>query len=206
MTTNVDYYYSHISPWAFLGHEHFFKIANENNATVNFKPVSLPKLFAETGGLPLGQRHAVRQEYRIVELKRWALKRDINLTIRPAYFPVDPTTSDLVGVALAQEGDMAGNFALRVFRACWLMEQNISSSDVVATIVKDMGFDPSKVEKWATDEKIKAQYDKNLEEAINVGAIGSPCYVLNGECYWGQDRLDLLEDALKSGREPFDSQ
>ena len=205
MNKSIDYYYSHISPWSFLGHEEFLEIAKRHDATVNFKPMALPALFAETGGLPLGQRHAARQEYRIVELKRWALKRNIELTIRPAYFPADPTICDLVGVALAKDGDIAGKFALRVFRACWLMEQNVSSPDVVATIVKELGLDPRNVEKWMNSDEIKTRYDKNLEEAINVGAIGAPCYVLNGEPYWGQDRLDLLEDALASGRDPFDS-
>ena len=205
MNRSIDYYYSHISPWSFLGHEHFLEITKKYDVSVNFKPVALPGLFAETGGLPLGQRHTARQEYRIVELKRWALKRKIDLTIRPAYFPTDPTICDLVGVALAKEGDLAGKFALRVFRACWIMEQNVSSPDVVATIVKELGLDPSEVEKWTNSEEIKALYDKNLEEAINARAIGAPCYVLNGEPFWGQDRLDVLEDAVSSGRKPFDS-
>jgi 2-hydroxychromene-2-carboxylate isomerase len=55
----------------------------------------------------------------------------------------------------------------------------------------------------AKREQTKAKYEQNTGDAIAIEVFGSPSYVLNGEVFWGQDRLDLLDDALRSGRHPF---
>lgn len=203
MAVQIGYYYTHISPFAFLGHERLQTLAEEAGATIRYCPVNLPGLFAETGGVPLGQRHAARQNYRFLELQRWREKRGINLNLKPAYFPADPTRCDLVAVAIAAEGGPVGLFSLRAMRACWSLDRDVSDMDVIAGLVEDIGFDSAKAAEWVESEHVKTLYEKNLEEAIHLQALGSPSYVLNGEVFWGQDRLELLEDALNSGREPY---
>ena len=71
MPQSIDYYFSMPWPWAYIGHKVFQDLVSAYDLKVNYKPVQLGDLFSETGGLPLGKRHPVRQRYRMVELQRW---------------------------------------------------------------------------------------------------------------------------------------
>jgi 2-hydroxychromene-2-carboxylate isomerase len=84
MPRQVDYYFSILSPWAYIGHKFFREVADTYALKVNHKPVVLVDLFSETGGLPLLKRHPVRQRYRMLELQRWRDKRGLNRRIGPS--------------------------------------------------------------------------------------------------------------------------
>jgi 2-hydroxychromene-2-carboxylate isomerase len=71
MPRTVDYYFTLLSPWAYIGHACFMDIVRRHGVTVNCKPVALAQVFADTGGLPLPKRHPARQRYRMFELQRW---------------------------------------------------------------------------------------------------------------------------------------
>ena len=90
MPRQVDYYFSLLSPWAYVGHKPFHDLAIRYDLKVNYKPVVLTDLFAETGGLPLMRRHPVRQRYRMLELQRWRDKRGLTFHLQPEYFPSMP--------------------------------------------------------------------------------------------------------------------
>ena len=75
MHRSINYYFSLVSPWAYIGHATFMNLTRRHSLDVNFKPVSLPTVFAETGGLPLNKRAPARQRYRIMELPRCATER-----------------------------------------------------------------------------------------------------------------------------------
>ena len=71
MREKIDYYFSLISPWAYLGHATFMELAATNGLDITFKPIFLQSVFDETGGLVLAKRHPARQNYRWFELQRW---------------------------------------------------------------------------------------------------------------------------------------
>lgn len=203
MTQTIDYYFSHISPWAYLGHDLFAEIARKHGCTVRPRPVNLGALFPETGGLPLGKRHPVRQAYRWLELQRWRAKRELPLTLQPAHFPADPTLADCVAIALGQRGGDVAAYSHRAFRACWELDRDLADEHVVAGILDDIGERDGAVIALARSPEVTATYAGNVDLAIKAGVMGSPAYVLNGEVFWGQDRLELLDDALASGRPPY---
>ena len=103
MAQTIPYYFSVISPWAYLGHAEFMQIAARHGLTVDYRPVDLGRLFAETGGLPLAKRHPARQRYRMLELQRWRARRDIPLVLRPKYWPFSAALADRLVVAVAQQ-------------------------------------------------------------------------------------------------------
>jgi 2-hydroxychromene-2-carboxylate isomerase len=70
-------------------------------------------------------------------------------------------------------------------------------------VLREAGFDPAPILAAANSQEIRAAYERNRLEAIEAGVFGAPAYVLEGEIFWGQDRLELLDDALASGRAPF---
>jgi 2-hydroxychromene-2-carboxylate isomerase len=100
MSRAIDYYFSLVSPWAYIGHAPFMEMARRHGLAVNYKPVFLGRVFAETGGLPLAQRHPARQRYRLVELQRWRDRRGLSFNIQPKFWPFDVTLADRFVVAI----------------------------------------------------------------------------------------------------------
>jgi hypothetical protein len=199
----IDYYFTLLSPWAYLGHAHFMTLAAKHHLTVRFRPVFLSDVFDETGGLPLAKRHPARQRYRILELQRWRDKRGLPLTIRPAFFPADPRLADRMTVALLKAGENPDGFIRACFEAIWVKDRNLADPAMLIELLTQQGFDADRIMADAQSDAIIAIYQNNVRQAIEAGVIGSPCYVHQGEVFWGQDRLELLEDAIVSGRAPY---
>jgi len=103
MTAHVDYYFSLTSPWSYLGHERFLKIASNAGATVTPYEVSYRgTIFAATGGLPVHKRSAQRQAYRLQELARWRDHLGIHLNVHPKHWPNDETVAASMVIALRE--------------------------------------------------------------------------------------------------------
>lgn len=199
----IDYFYTHVSPWAYLGHQAFVDVAAAHGQEIRFRPVNLAGVFEVSGGLPLAKRHPVRQAYRFVELQRWREKRGVPLTLKPAFFPANPGLADCCAIAVEQAGGPVAACSARLFRAIWAEDLDIASETVVAGLLQEIGLDADAILAAAQGAAVQEAYQENQHLAIELGVIGSPCYVLKGEPFWGQDRLELLEDALVSGRGAF---
>lgn len=203
MPRTIDYYFSLVSPWAYIGHAPFMEIAQRHGAEVNYKPVFLGRVFAETGGLPLPQRHPARQRYRLLELQRWREKRGLSFHIYPKHWPFDVNLADRFVIAITVSGRSPDPFLRRAFAAVWEEERNLADPVVLAELAEASGLDSASLMDVATGNTTEAIYALNLENAVKADVFGSPAYVLDGEVFWGQDRLDLLDDALTSGRAAY---
>lgn len=206
MPRQIDYYFSLQSPWAYIGHKLFRDLVAAHDLKVNHKPVVLVDLFSETGGLPLLKRHPVRQRYRMVELQRWRDKRGLEFKLQPANWPFNARLADGVVIAALEAGHDPDRFLRRAFAAVWEDELNLADAATLVRLADESGL-PGKtfVERSAADE-ISQKYEQNRQDALTADVFGSPAYVLDGEVFWGQDRIELLVDALKSGRTPYRSQ
>ena len=205
MPRQVDYYFSFSSPWAYIGHKAFRDVVDAYGLTVNHKPVILVDLFSETGGLPLIKRHPVRQRYRMVELQRWRDKRGLKFHFQPRHVPLNARLADGVVIAAVELGLDPDPFLRRAFPAVWEDELNLADPATVAKLANDTGLPGEKLVERSGSEEISTAYEQNRQDAIAADVFGSPVYVLDGEVFWGQDRIELLADALKSGRKPYSS-
>ena len=203
MARQIDYYYSSASPWTYIGHAVFQDVAKSFGCKVLYKPVFLGELFAETGGLPLGKRHPARQRYRMMELQRWREKRGLNFHLKPQHWPFDPKLADGVVVAANEAGLDPEPFMRAMFKGVWEGELNLGDAATVTDLANKAGLPGEKLVARAVSAEIAAVYEQNRQDAIATDVFGSPGYVLDGEVFWGQDRIELLADALKSGRRPF---
>ena len=206
MPQSIDYYFSLPSPWAYIGHKVFQDLASAHDLKVNYKPVQLGDLFSETGGLPLGKRHPVRQRYRMVELQRWREKRGLDFHLSPTHWPFMPHLPDGIVIAAIEAGFNPDAFLRRAFAAIWEDQLDLADPAVLIRLADESGLPGSKLVERAASAEIAAIYEQNRQDAMTAGVFGSPAYVLNGEVFWGQDRLDLLADALKSQRKPYTSE
>ncbi|UGV24821.1 2-hydroxychromene-2-carboxylate isomerase [Rhodopseudomonas boonkerdii] len=203
MSQSIDYYFSLPSPWAYIGHKPFMDLVKTYHLKVNYKPVFLGELFAETGGLPLGKRHPVRQRYRFLELQRWREKRGLDFKLQPKNWPFDGRLADGVVIAAVEAGLYPDAFLRKAYAAVWEGEQNLADPAVLARLADEAGLPGQQLVARSPAAEISEIYEQNQKDAQAGDVFGSPAYVLNGEVFWGQDRIDLLGDALKSGRAAF---
>jgi 2-hydroxychromene-2-carboxylate isomerase len=205
MPRTIDYYFTVASPWTYLGHGLFQQIAAKHGAAIRYKPMPILDVFEATGSLPLPKRPPVRQRYRWLEMQRWRDKRGLPLTLKPAHFPLDATLINSVIIALADRGYDPADLTGRALAAVWAEEANLNDETAIAALVTGLGFSASDVLAQAKSESVAAVLAQNGRDAIAADVFGAPGYVLDGEVFWGQDRLELLDDALASGRGAYRS-
>lgn len=199
----IDYYFYGASPFSYLGHRELIAAAARQGAELNYKPVNLFALWEVSGAVPPAKRPPVRQRYRLVELQRIAEFRGLPINTKPKHWPVDTAVADQAVIALVEAGHSPADYMQKVFSGVWADELDLADRDVVARLLSDCGFDADAILARAQADDIAAIRDKNSEDAVAADAIGVPAYVLNGEVFWGQDRIELLEHALKTARAPY---
>ncbi len=193
---HIDYYFSTISPYAYLAGGRLEEIAARHGAAITYKPLDIMALFARTGGTSPRDRHPSRQEYRAQDLVRQARMLDLDFNLAPAHWPTNmaPSSYAVIAAQNAGGGDVDA-LARALMRACWVEERDIAQDDVIKACLAGAGFDPS-----LADSGLLAgaeTYGRNLEEAVAAGAFGSPFYVTDDDArFWGQDRLDYLDRHL----------
>jgi 2-hydroxychromene-2-carboxylate isomerase len=203
MPRTVDYYLSVASPWAYLGHGPFVDLIARLAPTVVWRPVLPAALFAETGGVPLPKRHPARQAYRLMELQRWRDRLGVPLVPRPAHAPFDPSLADRAAVAIAVAGGDPAAYLGRAHAGVWARQENLADPAVVGAILAETGHEAEAVLAAAQGPAIEAAYADNAARAVAAGVFGVPSWVVDGEVFWGQDRLDFLADMLTSGRPAY---
>lgn len=196
MNKTVDYYFSLVSPWTYLGDAKFRDIAARQGARIVYKPMKLGKVFPSTGGLPLAKRAPQRQDYRLVELARWSKARGLPLNLHPKFFPCDESRAAGLVLAAIKNGDDPALLVNAILSAVWAEEGNIADDQTLLDLANRVGLDGGKLLAQANDADIMEKWDSLSDEAIERGVFGSPFYVVGDEPFWGQDRLDMVEKAL----------
>lgn len=199
MSARIDYYFAPNSPWTYLGHERFVLMAREAGATVRVRPVDLGEVFPVSGGLPLAKRAPQRQAYRLVELQRFSQHLGVPLNLQPKFFPVraDDAARLIIAVDQAEGTDAALRLAGAVLAGVWAQERNIADEATLAALLDEQGL-PAERLAQSRQEPVEARYRTDTREAIEAGVFGAPSYVVDGEIFWGQDRLDFLARRLQA--------
>lgn len=198
MGRTVDYYFAPQSPWAYLGHQRLADIVQRTGATVRVMPIDLGgKVFPISGGLPLGQRAPQRLAYRLVELQRFSQHLNVSLNLKPKYFPVggDDAARLIIAADIAQGAAAAMAIAGAILAACWAQDRNMADDKVLAELLSEQGL-PAQLMDASRSQAVQERYEACTQAAIDAGVFGAPSYGVDGELFWGQDRLDFVERAL----------
>jgi len=197
MSTLITYCFTPVSPWAYLGHARFTHIAADAGARVDVRPVDYSTIFPASGGLPLAKRAPQRQAYRLVELRRFSEHLGVPLNLHPRYFPADPTLAAKLIIAVeAQDGaDAALRLSGALMRAVWAEERNIADDATLAQVLAECSLAPERLTQAAAE--VRQRYAANTQWALDAGVFGAPSYVVDGEIFWGQDRLEFLQRRLQ---------
>ncbi len=198
MSKTVDYYLAPQSPWTYLGHQRFVNIAKATGANVRVMPMDLGQVFPVSGGLPLGKRAPQRQAYRLVELARFGKALNLPINLHPKFFPVagDPAARLIIAVDMHHGTDAALAITGAVLSAVWREERDIANAETLAALLNENELDAACLALSETPE-VQARYDAYTQSAINAQVFGSPTYMVDGEIFWGQDRLDFVAQAIQ---------
>ena len=189
----IDYYDSMSSPWTYLGHLRFMNLAHRFGLTIRHKPMDLLKVWSVSGGLPLKQRARQRQAYRHQELRRWSELLGLPCNLEPAHHPVADRRACYMVIAAMQRGLDWSALSNAILRAVWVEDRDIADHATLAAIASENGMDGKALLAATEDAAVQAEYQSNTDEAVKLGVFGAPTYVFDGEMFWGQDRLQMLE-------------
>jgi 2-hydroxychromene-2-carboxylate isomerase len=174
-------------------------MAQQAGATVRIMPVDLGgQIFPATGGLPVGQRPPQRQAYRMVELQRFSHFLQMPLNLKPQFFPVAGDDAARLIIAVDQHDgvDAALKVCGAVLAAVWVQERDIANASVLQEILREQGI---AADRWTAAQAPAAQdaYMAYTRQALDAGVFGAPSFVVDGEIFWGQDRLEFLQRRLQ---------
>jgi 2-hydroxychromene-2-carboxylate isomerase len=199
----IDFYFSFISLYTYIGYEAFQDLVNRYDLEVNYRPIDLHAVFSAGGGLPVSKRPPQRQAYRFVEMQRWRLERNIPLVLKPKHHPSDPVIGHRMLLAAIKEGSDVRQFVGNALKILWVDDLDIQDPKVMVQVANQSGLKGDALLEKSKDPAIQVDIDHLTQEAVNRQVFGTPFFFYRDEPFWGQDRLEMLEDMIRSNREPI---
>jgi len=194
----IDYYYSAHSTYAYLGAQALYEICKKRGAQLVHRPILLSPVMEAAGGLPFAGRTRAHVDYFFGrEIERWAEWRDVPvIQHRPTFHdnPLDLPNGMIIAAQKAGEG--ADELSFAILQAHWRDDADHADPDTLAELANGLGLNADKLLKNARSDEIQAEHQANTEQAIALGLFGSPTYIVDGDPFYGQDRLEMVDRAL----------
>lgn len=191
----LEVFWDFSSPFAYLGASQVDALARRTGAKVKWTPILLGGLFKSLGGpeVPLATFPAAKQAWVAKDLERWAKYWGVPYKF-PSRFPTISLKALRLYLALPESHE--ARYRENVFRVNWSEDKDITDEAVLAECVGDPEVAKAAIAKMSSDE-VKTELRASTERAAKLGVFGVPTFLVDGELYWGQDRLELVEDALR---------
>jgi 2-hydroxychromene-2-carboxylate isomerase len=190
----IDYYFCLNSPWVYLAQHRLEKIAEGAGARIRYFPVDLREIMIRLlGEEDAPERSELHRKYGKREMQRWAEFYGLPLSERPKYYPVSQRRAACLTVACDRLGADTGKLVFALPQAVWAQDRNINDWRELEAIANECGLPGDVLVPAAQDPMVEDEFAQNTEDALKNNVFGIPSYVVNGELFWGQDRLDWVE-------------
>jgi 2-hydroxychromene-2-carboxylate isomerase len=191
----LEFFFDYVSPFSYLANSQVEAIAERTGAELVYRPFLLGGVMQATGNQPPATLPA-RGKYLPRDIGRWVRRYGIPFAFNPS-FPMK--TLEAMRTALAaQEQGVFPAYHAALFRAAWAEPANLADPAVLRDLIAKAGLDPEALLAAAATEPIKAKLEANTAEAVERGAFGAPTFFVDGEIFFGNDRLDFVEEALRA--------
>jgi len=205
----IEYFYSAHSAFAYLGSARLKEIADAAGATIVHKPMDLHRVMEAAGSSAFATRTAAHRNYYFRrEIFRWAEYRNAPVMGRPTHHDKGYRTANGMLIAGLEQGIDIGPLAHAMLEGHWRYDADVEDRDTQIRMAKQAGINPEPLLAVADSEEIQAIHQANTDEAIERSVFGSPTYFVDGDMFYGQDRLELVERALAKpfgGKWPINS-
>jgi 2-hydroxychromene-2-carboxylate isomerase len=189
MARQIEFFYDYLSPFSYLADTQLPAIARRTGAEIVYRPILLGAIMKATGNsgpIPIQGKAG----YNVADFQRWAKRYGVPAQFSP-HFPFN-TIRVLRAAIAAHPHERFLAFHSAAFRAIWEQGQDLSREDALGRLLDEAGIDPALID----GDNIKHQLRANADEAVSRGAFGAPTFFVNGEMFWGNDRLEFVEEAL----------
>jgi len=195
----IEYFYSAHSAFAYLGSARFMEIARAAGREIVHKPVHLARVVAEAGASDFPERSMAHVAYYFGrEIERWAEHRDAPVMRGlPTHHRKDMTLANGMLVAGVLQGCNVDRLAHEMLEAHWRDDADLTDRATLARLAGNVDVDPEPLLEAALAPETLARLEANTEEAIASSVFGSPTYFVDGDMFYGQDRLEMVERALR---------
>ncbi len=194
----IEYFYSSHSGYAYIGSTRFMKIVRAAGQSITHRPMDLRKVVATTGPGPTNSLTPQRSAYFSGrEIQRWAEARGAGILLgRPAHHDNGIALSNGMLIAGLQQGVNIDALAHGMLEGHWRDDADLDDRDTLMRMGDAAGVDSASLLDAALSPEIQAIYDANTQEAIERSVFGSPTYFVDGDMFYGQDHLELVERAI----------
>lgn len=196
----IDFYFDFTSPYGYFAATRIDALAGQFQREVAWHPVLLGAIFKTTGAQPLTMV-PLKGEYAFHDFERTARFHGIDYN-RPARFPIatQAAARAMLWIRAAHGAHRARSFALAAYRAYFVDGIDTGDGEQVAAIAASLGMDGAAVLDGIQTPEIKEQLKAGTDRALARNVFGSPFFIVDGEAFWGLDRLDQLRHFLQHGR------
>jgi len=196
MSKELDFYFDFGSPTAYLAYCRLGQLSEQYGLRVNYRPMLLGGVFKATSNtspvtIPAKAAYMLQQD-----LPRFSQRYGVPLNFNP-HFPIN-TLHLMRGALAAEQLGCLDAYMDTVFKAVWVAGKNMGDSDVVAETLAESGLDSGALLSLCQDPAIKAALVAATDAAVARGCFGAPTLFMDDEMYFGQDRLDFVEQALQA--------
>lgn len=200
--SEIEYFYSAHSAYAYLGSARFMEIAKAAGRTIRHRPNDLRRVVPASGSTPFGERSKGHYAYFFRrEIDRWAEERNAPVMLgRPTYHDNDMTLCNGMLIAGLVQGQNIDQLAHVMLESHWRDDSDLADRETLVALAKRVDMDPEPLLAAALGDEVQAIYEANTLEAIERSVFGSPAYFVDGDMFYGQDRLEMVERAL---RQPY---
>lgn len=198
----IEYVYSAHSAFAYLGSRELSNICSRHRVTLIHRPVLLSPVVEAQGSLPFAARSQAHVDYFFGrEIERWAEYRGVPVQkFRPTYHDADYSLASGMILALGDRGPKVDSMAHSLLEAHWRDDADLSSRQTLEGIATKLGYDAERLLERAASGLIQEKLLANSAWAREHNVFGSPTYFVDGDPFYGQDHLELVERALS---QPF---
>lgn len=196
MTKTVEFYFDLGSPTTYLAYTQLPKICAQTRSDLIYIPMLLGGVFKATGNASPAVIPA-KGRYMFQDLDRFAKRYGVQLRFNP-HFPINTLMlmRAVTGVQLRQP-ERFQDFVDCLFKALWVEGHNLNDPETIAAVLTENGFDTQEIMALTNDESVKGALKENTEAAIRRGVFGAPSMFIGDQLFFGQDRLDFVEEALR---------
>ncbi|MDX3907055.1 MAG: 2-hydroxychromene-2-carboxylate isomerase [Pigmentiphaga sp.] len=193
---SLTFYFSLLSPWVYMAGPRLHALAAEADARIIYRPIDLLRVFRETGGAPLASLHPSRRAYRAVERRRWAAHLGMPISEQPRHHPVDETHAACTVLAAERADQPVWPLAQAILAGVWVRDLDISDPGTLVDIADEAGYPGRELVAAGESAACRELFERHTREALDQGVFGVPGFIIDGELFFGQDRLDFVRRAL----------
>lgn len=199
MSEPIEFYFDFSSPYGYLLSEKIDAVAAQHGRKVKWRPILLGVVFQTTGSAPLTLQFPAKAEYYKVDFARSARFMGVPYN-PPSKFPLPTQNAARAYYWLhGQDCAQARAFAHAAYRALFVEDRDISAPETVLDIAAGLGVDREQLAAAMASPEIKERLRAEVEAAMAKGVFGSPTVIIDGEPFFGADRLPQIERWLATG-------